>query len=437
MNDAAIQVEQVLWLYTFLVIGVTASSWIVYLKYPTFDRRPLFAFADRFHDLTNYFDKTKYLYHGAAELGQGFPIYNYPAPGAFVFKFFLHICPGHAVEPYIFFLLFCVSGFALIAWRAIGGSPAVRLSATAAICVTALIGFPLLFTADRGNTEGVVWVLSGTGLCFLLRSRYRRAAILVGLAASIKPFPILFLLLLVRRKRYREAMLGGVTAVSVIVLALVALGPNPWKAYQDLRYGQSYYYAHYVDNLTYVKEARFGHSLLDGMKSAALSYEMGGIRPGMAISEVPKLMAEPGGWHVVRSMVRFYPVVVIAALLLLIAVFYRMPALNQVIALSTFVTLCPPASAAYTLLQLYVPFGALVVFLTREVATRRVSFSNGSMYGLAIIFGLLFSPLTFLRIYAGDAELLLLLALLVVVARSPMRSEYFGSGAEGLLEVEG
>ncbi|MGA2896325.1 MAG: hypothetical protein ABSE27_01850 [Acidobacteriaceae bacterium] len=48
------------------------------------------------------------------------------------------------------------------------------------------------------------------------------------------------------------------------------------------------------------------------------------------------------------------------------------------------------------------------------------------MLALAVIYALLFSPLTFLMIYAGDAKLLLLLALLFVAARSPMPCTYFG-----------
>jgi hypothetical protein len=41
------------------------------------------------------------------------------------------------------------------------------------------------------------------------------------------------------------------------------------------------------------------------------------------------------------------------------------------------------------------------------------------------VYALLFSPLTFLNIYAGDAKLLLLLALLWFAYRYPMRSAYF------------
>jgi hypothetical protein len=224
------------------------------------------------------------------------------------------------------------------------------------------------------------------------------------------------------------------TAGLVVIAALTTLGPNPWKVYQDLKPNESYYLDNYVGNLMPVGEARFCHSLLDGMKSAALTieqshslkYRMGGFRPYKAIGDVPILRAEPGGWHVIRTLVRIYPFVAIAGLGLLFAVFYKMPILNQLTALAVAITIVPPVAADYTLLHLYLPFGALVVFLTREVATGKVAFSYHSMLALAVIYALLFSPLTFLMLYAGDAKLLLLLALLVVAARSPMRSEYFG-----------
>jgi drug/metabolite transporter superfamily protein YnfA len=102
-----------------------------------------------------------------------------------------------------------------------------------------------------------------------------------------------------------------------------------------------------------------------------------------------------------------------------------MPLLNQLTALGVTATLLPPNARDYTLLHLYVPFGALLVFLTREVAEGKATFSKASMFALAVIYALLFAPLTFLRVYAADGKLLLLLALLFVVARSPMHSVYF------------
>ena len=154
---------------------------------------------------------------------------------------------------------------------------------------------------------------------------------------------------------------------------------------------------------------RFNHSLLDGMKSAAVTVEMGGIYPVKALVEVTQLRAEPGGWHGVRPLVRVYPFVLFAGLGLLIAVFYRMPMLNQLTALAVAVTLFPPVSGDYTLLFLYLPFATLLVFLTREVAAGKATISYASMLAFACIYGLLFSPLTFLMLYAGDAKLLLCL----------------------------
>jgi hypothetical protein len=81
---------------------------------------------------------------------------------------------------------------------------------------------------------------------------------------------------------------------------------------------------------------------------------------------------------------------------------------------------------------LYVPFGALLVFLAREVAEGEGQLRYGSMIALAVIYALLFSPLTFLMYYAGFGKLLVLLALLVVAARSPMRSAYFGDEPLGV-----
>jgi hypothetical protein len=89
----------------------------------------------------------------------------------------------------------------------------------------------------------------------------------------------------------------------------------------------------------------------------------------------------------------------------------------------------------YTLLHLYVPFGALLVFLVREVSTGAARVAHRSLLGFATVYALLFAPLTFLRIYSGDAKLLALLALLVIVARTPMRSVYFGDVSESETEM--
>jgi hypothetical protein len=252
--------------------------------------------------------------------------------------------------------------------------------------------------------------------------------VLIGLAASIKPFVILFMLLLLWRRKWSAALLGVATAAVAVIVALTALGPTPWKAYDDLEPGLTRYLNLYVLNLLPAGESRFGHSLLDGAKSVAVMVDMGGIHPHDAISRIPALMTEPGGWHVAHSLATVYPFVVAIGLGMVIVMFRKLPVLNQLTALGVAVTLFPPASGDYTLLHLYVPFGALVVFLAREVATGEGELCAGAMTWLVVIYALLLSPLTLLGIYAGDGKLVVLLALLVAAARWPMRSVYFGDG---------
>jgi hypothetical protein len=430
--DSVLQVARALWLYAFLVVLVTAVSWINYVHrievfsyQGAFDARPFFTKEQRFNDLTNYIGKTAHLRHGSAALGDAqVPVFNYPPPAAFVYKALLYAFPGHAVRTYLALLAICILGFAFVVWRAIGTAIA-RIDAATAILTTAVLGYPLLFTADRGNIEAVAWAVAAAGLCFLLRARYATAALLIGLACCIKPFSILFLLLLIGRRKYKEAGLAVVTTGLVTLAAVTVLGPNPLTVYRNLKPGVSFYEDRYITNLTWLDEMRFEHSLFDGIKSAALSVEMGGIRPTMAVSEIPRLRNQPGGWHRVRRLAQLYPFVAIAAFGLMIAVFYKMPLLNQLTALGGAATLLPPNAGDYTLLHLYVPFGALLVFLTREVAEEKATFSKASTFALAVIYALLFAPLTFLRVYAADGKLFLLLALLFVVARSPMHSAYF------------
>jgi hypothetical protein len=314
----------------------------------------------------------------------------------------------------------------------LGASPGARYTAAAAIALTAAIGYPLMFTADRGNIEGVAWALSAAGLCFLLRANYRAAALLIGLAASIKPLTILFLLLLLGRRKYKDAVIGVATTGLMVLIALMVLGrPNPWRAYQDLKPGVLLYMDDYILNPKPYDEARFDHSLLDGLKSAALVIEMKGVHPRRAVAEVPRLRDEAGGWPTARALAHVYPFLALASLAALIAFFYKMPLLNQTTAVGAAVAVLPPSAGDYTLLHLYVPFGALVVFLARDVATGRTTLRYSSMIAFGMIYGLLFAPLTFLALYAGDAKLLLLLALVFLAARSPMNSPYFEDLASG------
>jgi hypothetical protein len=105
---------------------------------------------------------------------------------------------------------------------------------------------------------------------------------------------------------------------------------------------------------------------------------------------------------------------------------YELPAVNQMILLAIAVTLLPPVSGEYTLIHLYVPFGAFVIFLMRDAATLHVQIRQAVVLVILTLFALLFSPLTFFKTFSGDVKMCLLIAMLIVVSRNPMPSPIFG-----------
>lgn len=422
-------VNRALRVYSIVLVLTTLTAWVSFLLNPAAMSYPLFDPYDRYHDLTNYLSKIGHLNLGAAELARGVPIFNYPAPAAYLYKLLL-LLPDHPLLPYMTLLTVAVVSFVIITWRAAHIRLPRNATAATALMATAVLGFPMHFTIDRANIEGAVWVCTAVGLwCFLAR-RYTPAAVFIGLAASIKPFPGLLLLLLVAQRRFKEAALGAAVSAVSMVIALTALGPNPIQAYKDLLPGIQRYYFSYVEHQVASLEARFDHSLLDGERSLTLLVHNRTLDPTKLEKLEDRLNAEPGPTMATIRSLHWYGPVTAASLLLICLIFFRKPLLNQLTAVSIAATLLPLSAAEYTLLYLYVPFAAFVVFLLRDVATGEVSFSPRAAIAIACTYALLLSPLTFFRVLAGDVQLLLLLLLLILAARYPMRSLYFDqSGA--------
>ena len=139
------------------------------------------------------------------------------------------------------------------------------------------------------------------------------------------------------------------------------------------------------------------------------------------------------GWRVFRLQAALYPIVLLTIFSAIILFSRRMPALNQVTLFAIAATLLPPNSGEYTLLNLYVPFGALVVLLVREFPKSDVAIGRNTLFCIFTVYALLFAPLTFLRVYSGAAKLMLLLILLVLFVRTPIPSAFFGDPAEAVV----
>ena len=72
----------------------------------------------------------------------------------------------------------------------------------------ALVSFPIAGLVQRGNIELFLWIFAAAGTWAFLRGHENAAAVLWGLAAAMKLFPIVLLVLLLPRRRWRAFAVG-------------------------------------------------------------------------------------------------------------------------------------------------------------------------------------------------------------------------------------
>lgn len=87
--------------------------------------------------------------------------------------------------------------------------------------VLGLLNYPVLFMLDRGNIEAVVLLLLAAAALLARRNAWLWSAVLIGAAAAMKGYPILFVLVLVGARRYREAAVAVATAGGLTLLSLL------------------------------------------------------------------------------------------------------------------------------------------------------------------------------------------------------------------------
>jgi hypothetical protein len=88
----------------------------------------------------------------------------------------------------------------------------------------ALAAYPVAFAVDRGNLEMLVFVIVFWGVYLYAKGSLRWSLALFGLAAAMKYYPAILLLLPVIDRRYRAAILGAIVAVAATLAATIALG---------------------------------------------------------------------------------------------------------------------------------------------------------------------------------------------------------------------
>lgn len=323
--------------------------------------------------------------------------FNYPPPVALVYRAVYEA----RVHPVLWFsvpMLLAVMVAAVMFCRALIGRGLRPRAAIAFTAISAILSYPFAIAFYLGNVEIVVWIILTLGLYLFLKGYGWQAAILFGVAGSLKYFPLIYLALPLARKQYRDALLVPAVAAASIVGSAWFVGPSIPAVYRGLQL-QTHLFSLFYVNEYHELESSIDHSLFGFIKLCLYnSHRMDRVPDALSV---------------------FLPVVALVGALLWLVRIRKLPVINQVLALSTASVLLPPISHDYTLMHLYAPW-AMLVLLSLSTPWRGM--------GIAFTcFALLFTPQSFLIIhsvrYAGEFKAIVLLLLLVVALCFP-----FGEG---------
>lgn len=305
---------------------------------------------------------------------------------------------GH---PVIWFLVVAVAGLGVAVWgvrRALIESGIDRRIATLFPITLALVSFPIERLVVQGNNEIFLWIFAAAGAWAFLRGRDEVAGILWGLAAASKLYPVVLLLLLLPRRKFRAFSLGILVFVGVSLVSMLYLGPDlavAWKGSLGNVFGYQRFRAAELST----REMNANHSWFLPVKFLA------------AVAHVPAL-----------KLVKAYYVF---GGLLFLGVFFgrlrRMPVANQLLGTSIFMVALPTISYFHTLVHLYVPL--LVLFFVAIRADRAGMLVKGLSTAILLFIPLfasfqLFTFPTFF-LFCGILQSILLLILFLFALQYP------------------
>lgn len=348
-----------------------------------------------FGDLLEYLPVFKLIHTPAFFTGAGQHVIAYPPLGAAVFALlysFHHPVPFYlsVLAVWLVVSLWGISR-ALIA-NGLATWVAVLFPVTVAIC-----SFPIEGLIQRGNIELFVWITVSIGIWMIFRGQQYAAAILWGLAAGIKLYPVLLFAVFLRKQGLRALLIACGTFLLSTIAAMRFLVPDLRLAFHHSTAAVSGYQG-LRSSMWNLHEVAVNHSLFVWFKL------FGGFSTDPA------------------KITRVY--FISGAVLFLLAYFGRarkLPLLNQLIVLTAFMVLLPSVSYFYTLTNLYAPWLALVVLC---IAAERQHLVVPGLRSAILLFLPVFASFTlftFRKVYlfGGMLQSVILLCIIISALQHP------------------
>ena len=378
---------------TLLVLIFAALAAILWLL-PLLTAHPiLFPSGPNFEDIIVY--KGRFvLYHSAKFFtARAYSAFAYPAGAAPIYALFYSTADATTTYLILAALSTCTALIAAFIF--------LRTRSAARFFVSLLLlAFPLIFLIQRANIELILWIIIVLGILAYRSNLAVPAAILFGIAAAIKLYPIILLGLFLKPtvNRSRQDLFAFATGIFTAVLATAAAiaytGPTFSIAARGFFHGVDRFQGHYVDTVSQI-EIAFDHCLFSPFKYLAYTHH---------ISPAP-----------LRST--YYLCAATLATILFLRV-RNLPFLNRIVFLVAAMVCLPPVSFTYTLVHLYLPMLLLLgALITSTTAPKPVAVAA---LGLLLFLMLPLVSLTvLLPLPTGPIQALALLALLVLCALKP------------------
>lgn len=214
---------------------------------------------------------------------------------------------------------------------------------TVSLFLILLFAYPLWFLLDRANPEGFVFIALIMGFFLADKRDGVYSAFFIGLAASMKFFPAIFLFWFIYRKEYKAFFLAVLVAIIMTLVGLIIIGPTPLQALSQIICDMGWYNNQYNLGLMGSSELRFYHSIFASIKNIIMTFYNGQI--DLAV------------------VYKIYIGIAIVSMLGLLYGIKNLPRINQLFILVLMMVLFAPMSADYRLIQIIIPLVALFAYI--------------------------------------------------------------------------
>lgn len=421
-----VQASILLYLLIYVALSLAVWIWFAMHRHVTGHLFPLGDRVERFGDLLRFsakfqIGKDPRMWDSEHLIGTLFPR-NYPPFGVVIYLFLLQGCAPYALVVLLATVLGAVAVACTLLWRRVRRFESYRWYMGAAIFATGFLGWGTLQVVMRGNIEGLMWIAICLGATFFARRQYPGAAVAFGIASCIKPYPLLWLALMARHRRYREVALGLISAAAVTLASLLVIDRNPLHAWRHIS-GKNTFFQFYVVAFRPMGEMTGDHSLFQSMKTIARVVRYHGFHFPAKEYIAPQIN-DPLAWTLYKV---YLPLAALIALVTLWRVWNK-PVLNQVFALASITLVLPFVAGDYSLILLLVPMGFFLIFLLEDVAQGRTPMSMAKVLCFLLPCAWIMATEPLLTLH-GVFKCIALLLLLAASISIPLPSTLFGETA--------